>query len=78
MQHLKLKSHWHSGSYHCYRLNYRADYDEEMVWKLVQQHGGKIAIEADHIDFWIDPGCEEILVLAFPDLQRVAEKDRRW
>jgi hypothetical protein len=35
-----------------------------------------IAIEHDHIDFWIDPAAEEILVLAFPDLVRVPARDR--
>ncbi len=76
MQHLRLKQHWVAGRYNCYRLNYRADYDEEMVWKLVQRHGGLIEVGSGCIDFWIDPHCEEILVLAFPDLVRVPARDR--
>lgn len=59
----------------CYRLNYRAMYDEEMVWSLVQRHGGSIAINSAYIDFWIAPEWEIVLVLAFPDLVRMPALD---
>ena len=59
----------------CYRLGYRADYDEEAVWALVQRHGGHISIRQDCIDFWIDPAWEPLLVMAFPDLERRPELD---
>ena len=59
----------------CYRLNYRASYDEEMVWSLVQRHGGHISIRADSIDFWIAPAWEIVLNIAFPDLERRPELD---
>lgn len=75
MQHLRLRPHWVAGRYHCYRLNYRADYDEEMVWKLVQRHGGMISVESGCIDFWIAPEWEDILVMSFPDLVRVPSRD---
>ena len=60
---------------HCYRLGYRASYDEEMVWALVQRHGGHISIRQDCIDFWIDPQWEIVLVMAFPDLERRRDLD---
>lgn len=59
----------------CYRLGYRAAYDEELVWALVQRHGGFISIKQDVIDFWIAPAWETILVMAFPDLERRPELD---
>lgn len=59
----------------CYRLGYRADYDEEAVWALVQRHGGHISIRQDSIDFWIHRDWEPILVLAFPDLERRPDLD---
>ena len=59
----------------CYRLGYRAHYDEEMVWALVQRHGGHISIRQDCIDFWIDAEWEVVLVMAFPDLERRPELD---
>ena len=60
---------------HCYRLNYRAAYDEEMVWALVQRHGGHISIRQDCIDFWISPEWEIVLNMAFPDLERRRDLD---
>ena len=59
----------------CYRLNYRASYDEELVWALVQRHGGSISIRNDCIDFWIAPEWEIVLNIAFPDLERRRELD---
>ena len=59
----------------CYRLNYRSSYDEEMVWALVQRHGGSISIRGDCIDFWIAPEWEIVLNIAFPDLERRPELD---
>lgn len=59
----------------CYRLNYRASYDEEMVWSLVQRHGGHIAIRQDCIDFWLEPQWEIVLNIAFPDLVRMPDLD---
>ena len=62
-------------TYRCYRLNYRSSYDEEMVWALVQQHGGHLSIRLDCIDFWIHHSWEVVLILAFPDLERRPELD---
>ena len=59
----------------CYRLNYRSNYDEELVWALVQRHGGHIAIRGDCIDFWIDPAWEIVLNMTFPDLERRSDLD---
>lgn len=75
MERLVLRRHFITSKYNCYRLNYRADYDEEMVWKLVQRHEGMISIHTGYIDFWIDPQWEEILVMSFPDLVRVPALD---
>ena len=59
----------------CYRLTARCSYDEELVWKLVQAHGGWIVVRGDCIDFWIHESWEIVLNLAFPDLVRVPEND---
>ncbi len=59
----------------CWRLDYRATYDEEMVWALVQRHGGHLSIRGDYILFWLRPEWEVVLVLAFPDLRRVPAED---
>ena len=59
----------------CYRLDYRSSYDEEMVWSLVQQHGGCISIQPDCIDFWLAPEWAVVLLMAFPDLSRRADLD---
>ncbi len=59
----------------CYRLDYKSRYDEELVWSLVQRHGGHISIRGDCIDFWIHRDCEVVLVLAFPDLTRRPDLD---
>ena len=60
---------------HCYRLSYRASYDEELVWALVQRHGGHISIRQDCIDFWIAPEWAIVLNITFPDLERRPEFD---
>ena len=54
----------------CYRLDYRADYDEDAVWQLVKQYGGRIEVRRDCVDFWIDAAFEPVITLAFPDLTR--------
>jgi hypothetical protein len=59
----------------CYRLNYRCDYDEELVWSLVQRHGGHVSIRQDCIDFWIHRSWELVLNIAFPDLERRPDLD---
>jgi hypothetical protein len=59
----------------CYRLDYRSDYDEELVWSLVQRHGGYISIRQTCIDFWLHESWEVVLNLAFPDLVRQADLD---
>jgi hypothetical protein len=59
----------------CYRLDYRSSYDEELVWALVQQHGGHISIRQDCVDFWIHRDWEVVLLLAFPDLIRRSDLD---
>jgi hypothetical protein len=62
-------------TFHCYRLGYRSDYDEELVWALVQRHGGFLSIRVDVIDFWIHPQWETFLLMAFPDLERREDLD---
>ena len=59
----------------CYRMDYRSGYDEEMVWSLVQRHGGHLSIRVDHILFWLEPEWEIILVMAFPELERIPRED---
>lgn len=59
----------------CYRLDYRSSYDEELVWALVQRHGGHISIGPDYIHFWIAPEWEIVLNMAFPDLIRRSDLD---
>ena len=59
----------------CYRLDYRSSYDEELVWSLVQRHGGSICIRGGCIDFWLESSWELVLNLAFPDLIRMADLD---
>jgi hypothetical protein len=56
-------------------LDYRSGYDEEMVWALIQRHGGILSIRQDCIDFWIAPEWEVVLNMAFPDLVRRADLD---
>ena len=75
MDRLTLKHHYSQSKLYCYRLNYRSDYDEELVWKLIQKHGGIIKTYPDHIDFWIEPAWEETLVTLFPDLDRMPSLD---
>lgn len=59
----------------CYRLTSVIDYDEELVWALVQRHGGQLSIRGDCIDFWIDREWAPLLVLAFPRLERRPDLD---
>jgi hypothetical protein len=65
----------HQRRLKCYRLGYRCSYDEELVWSLVQRHGGFISIRGDCIDFWISPEWELVLNIAFPDLERRPDLD---
>lgn len=74
--------HWTRACYRCYymliscyRLDYRSSYDEELVWSLVQRHGGLISVRGDCIDFWIESQWELVLNLAFPDLIRLQDLD---
>ena len=60
----------------CYRYYaWAADYDVELVWALVQRHGGEIALHRDSIDFWIPPRFETLLVLTYPELVRQPGED---
>ena len=60
----------------CYRYYaWAADYDVELVWALVQRHGGEIALHRDSVDFWIPPRFETLLVLAYPELVRTPRED---
>jgi hypothetical protein len=61
---------------HCYRLTDRNDYDEEAIWSLVQRHGGFIAIRPNYIDFWMAAPWDELLIIAYPNLERRPEQDR--
>ena len=67
--------HMTNPSLICYRLDYRDCLDEELVWALVQRHGGSISISPIWIDFYIDPKYAIIIDLAFPGLQRRPELD---
>lgn len=59
----------------CWRLEPRNSYDEELVWRLTQQHGGSVSISYAWVDFWIAPEWESLLILACPDLVRHSERD---
>lgn len=59
----------------CYRLGYRDTLDEEVVWALVQRHGGSISINSLWIDFYIDPKYAVLIDLAFPSLERRPQLD---
>lgn len=75
MERLTLRRNRLQSKFHCYRLNYRADYDEEMVWKLIQKYSGTIKIYDTYVDFWIDSSWNAVLELSFPDIERVPELD---
>ena len=59
----------------CYRLDHNMPYDEESVWALVQRHQGHLSIRVDYILFWLAPDWECLLIMAFPQLRRVARED---
>ena len=59
----------------CYRLTYRSEYDEEVIWAYVQRSGGHISIRQDSIDYWVDSRAELFLNCAWPDLERHPELD---
>jgi hypothetical protein len=56
-------------------MDYYMGYDEELVWSLVQRHGGHLSIRVDHILFWLAPEWEVILNISFPDLRRISSED---
>ena len=59
----------------CYRLDSSMSYDEELVWSYVQRHGGCISLRGDCRDFWIDPLYSSWLVIAWPRLRRLPDRD---
>lgn len=76
MERLVLKNHHSQTHLYCYRLDYRADYDEAVLWRLVQQHGGVISVHPDYLQIWIHPAWHDLLMLSLPDLVRNPELDR--
>lgn len=60
----------------CYRLSYYMTHDPELVWALVQRHGGYISVRpGGHYEFYLARELRTILVLAFPQLVHQPEKD---
>ena len=59
----------------CYRLTYRSEYDEEVIWQYVQRSGGHIAIRQDCIDYWVDSQAELFLLCAWPELEAQPQLD---
>jgi len=59
----------------CYRLDSSMHYDAESVWALVQRHGGAVSIRGDCRDFLIDPKYSALLILAWPLLRRLPNRD---
>lgn len=59
----------------CYRLTYRNEYDEEIIWAYVQRSGGQLSIRQDCIDFWVPSHAEVLFVCAWPELERHPELD---
>jgi hypothetical protein len=60
----------------CYRLSYYMPYDPEVVWSLVERHGGWIGVlPGGHYDFHIDRRYALLVILAFPLLSRQPQRD---
>lgn len=60
----------------CFRLQaWSVDYDEEAVWAFVQRHGGFLSIRQDSIDFWLHERYQVLMLLAWPDLDRIPALD---
>lgn len=61
---------------YCYTLPYYIDYDPELVWQMVQRHGGSLHPQfGGTYDFYIHRDYASLLLLAFPDLRRQHQKD---
>jgi len=51
-------------------------YDPEVVWSLVERHGGWIGVlPGGHYDFHIDRRYALLVILAFPLLSRQPQRD---
>ena len=60
----------------CYQLSYWHSYDPELVWSLVQLHGGSLSyLNGGQYAFYIPCQYAVLLVIAFPQLQRQPQKD---
>jgi hypothetical protein len=59
----------------CYRLTYRSEYDEEVIWAFVQRSGGHLSIRQDSIDYWIPVRYQTLLVCAWPELEAQPQLD---
>jgi len=60
----------------CYQLAHWMTADPELVWELVQRHGGHISVLAGgYYEFYIARQYASIVVLAFPELRRQHQKD---
>ena len=60
----------------CYQLAYFVLYDPELVWQLVQRHGGSVSyLNGGQYDYYIDRAYASILIMAFPLLRRQYQKD---
>ena len=61
---------------YCYSLPFWVDYDPELIWQLVQRHGGSVHPQvAGSYDYYIPSKYAVLLLLAFPDLRRQFQKD---
>ena len=61
----------------CYRLRYYHSYDDETVWAFVQRLGGSLEMggAAFAVDFYIPEAYEVMLLLKYPELERVRALD---
>ena len=59
----------------CYRLTYRSEYDEEVIWAFVQRSGGHLSIRQDCIDYWIPVRYQTLLLCAWPELEPQPQLD---
>jgi hypothetical protein len=61
---------------YCYRLSYFIDYDVELVWQLVQRHGGYISVQVGgDYEFHVPREYAPMILMAFPLLTRQRQKD---
>ena len=60
----------------CYQLPWFIDYDPELVWSLVQRHGGTVTCDTGGVYLYhIAEHHSSILILAWPQLRRLPHRD---